>query len=210
MTFPTHTDPAQPALEVASKSQAEMRHPGPTYTVFPSPAPRTLTLRSDLRGLPLQVLLHVVITVKLGQVNEDACGTAAVAPPAVTAIANAPAGRAHPVLGEQSGRNVPSATGQDDALTKPGSPGLTPSQLVLHLMTCTTVSFLLPVSKRPRKVDHSRSHAWEVSPAFQSIGLLMVVIKNRIFSPSTHPPSSLPSPPLGAKCKKEKREKERK
>ena len=54
-----------------------------------------------MRGLPLQVLLHVVITVKLGQVNEDACGTAAIALPAVTAVANAPAGRAHPVRAQQ-------------------------------------------------------------------------------------------------------------
>ena len=77
-----------------------------------------------MRGLPLQVLLHVVITVKLGQVNEDACGTAAIALPAVTAVANAPAGRAHPVLGEQSGRDVPLATGCEGALTKRGSLGL--------------------------------------------------------------------------------------
>ena len=77
--------------------------------------------------LPLQVLLHVVVTVELGQVNEDACGTAAIAFPAVTAVADAPAGRAHPVLGEQSGRNAPLATGQDDALTKPSSLGLIPS-----------------------------------------------------------------------------------
>lgn len=55
---------------------------------------------------PLQILLDVVITVKLGQVNEDPRGTAAVALPAVAAVADAPAGRAHPALGGDDGRRL--------------------------------------------------------------------------------------------------------
>lgn len=50
---------------------------------------------------PLQVFLNVVIAVELGQVNEDPGGAAAIALPAVTAVADPTAGGTHPVLEKQ-------------------------------------------------------------------------------------------------------------
>lgn len=54
---------------------------------------------TSLLHSPLQVLLDIIITVELGQVNENPSGTAAVSPPTVTAIADPTAGRACPLLG---------------------------------------------------------------------------------------------------------------
>lgn len=46
----------------------------------------------------VQVGVRVVITVKFGQVNQDSGGAAAVSGPAEAAVADAPAGRAPPLL----------------------------------------------------------------------------------------------------------------
>lgn len=56
--------------------------------------------------LPLQVLLDIIITVELGQMNENPSGTAAISSPAVTAIADPTAGRTCPLLGDR-GEIVP-------------------------------------------------------------------------------------------------------
>lgn len=61
----------------------------------PSALPHTLTKLH----LPLQVLLDIIITVELGQMNENPSGTAAISPPAVTAIADPTAGWTYPLLG---------------------------------------------------------------------------------------------------------------
>lgn len=55
---------------------------------------------------PLQVFLNVIVAVELGQVDEDPCGTAAVPLPAVAAVADPAAGRAHPVLEERCPRDL--------------------------------------------------------------------------------------------------------
>jgi hypothetical protein len=57
------------------------------------------TLILTMLHSPLQVLLDIIITVELGQMNENSSSTAAISPPAVTAIADATAGRTCPLLG---------------------------------------------------------------------------------------------------------------
>lgn len=111
----------------------------------------------DLGGLPLQILLNVIITVKLGQMNEDACGTAAVTPPTVTAVADASAGRTDPILGEQRQHKrprpssmAPSRRGSDQAWLQSlgDSPHPTPGM-------CIPVSFPLACSRKADHPNHS-------------------------------------------------------